>query len=194
MKLTNKLWMAVLVAFALLAAPTRAADQFGVDPTFSPSTVTHAPLTTNTAPIAIIGFIQTNFVTVSASKIMPIPSDGRFGLFIQAGATNALTVTNCTCVVEGLVFTRTSAGALRTNVVDNNGTINISFPVNGTTPSDFVTNFTGFPTSLGTLTDTRWASWDALRIRTCTNVNSETIWLTNFMQFRPRALETRSVP
>lgn len=167
--------VACLVATLSFTSVAEAASQYGVDSTYNPSGVIHDPVLTNRSATLIAGLINTNFVNVYASRILPVPADGRFGFWIQTGATNALTVTNCSCTFQGIMFDSN----LRTNVVDNQ-TLTVTVPTSATAAYDLVTNF---PT---VLSDNRtFAGWDGIRVLSCTNVNSESIWVSNFFQLRP---------
>lgn len=171
-----KAMAALVLALVTVVFSTTAADRFGVDVTGPISTVTKMRATTNTGAIMIPGLITTNFISVSAARFLPIPRDGRFGFFIQTGATNALTVTNCSCIVEAVEFDMSG----RTNVISNY-TITLTPTVAGAvTASNYNTNW---PTVL--LNSAAYAGADAFRLRSCTNVNSESIWLSNVLYLRP---------
>lgn len=156
----------LVVTCAVLALAAIAATQIGVTFRPAPSNAGRNSWTTNTGPMTIIGFMNSN-LTATSAKILPVPKSG-FGVQIRVGATNALTVTNCTMILEGVVFD--SAGL--TQVVDNLSWT-VTIPVNGTTGYDLYTNMFN---NLG-----RFDFWgiDGVRIRSITNVNTESIFITN---------------
>lgn len=160
--------MLALTLFTLVPARAGIGD-------VNPSGVTHTPVTTNVNAFCVVGFVLTNF-PVGAQKVLPLPKNGRFGFWASVGATNSLTVTNGSIATfEGLMYSPDG----KTNVVDN-WTIGVHLPVTGVTnASDIVTNF---PT---TLTDNRTYIVDALRLKSITNVNAESIFVTNFYLLTP---------
>jgi ABC-type branched-subunit amino acid transport system permease subunit len=112
------------------------------------------------------GFVLTNIPAASA----PIFRAGRDGVFlyIKTIGTNALTVTNCTATVELL------GGPEGTNVIDNQ-TYTITFTTAGTAVSDYGTNI---PSSAANILNV-----PALRLRSITNVNSQSIIISNITAY-----------
>lgn len=172
MKKIKLMLLAVLASVALTSV--QAADQFRTDYTGLISGVGRTKVTTNNSVITVLGFMNSNF-TASAQKLLPVPRDGKFGFWVNTGATNALTVTNSTATFEGVMFDSNG----RTNVVDN-WTFTIPITASGTSASDMVTNFPQNAAYMFTV-----AGVDAIRLRSITNVNAESIFITNFLQLRP---------
>ena len=168
----------VVAAAVLLMPVAQAADQFGVDPTASPSGYIHANVVTQnlvSVPFLVPGSFTTN-LPVTFARLVPVPSSG-FGWYLRTGGTNAASTTNLTITLEGVIRPTSST----TQVVDN-ATIVVSTPAVATalpTGYDYLTNF-----SPNLLVGTELTRVDAVRIRSIQNTNLASIWISNMFQIR----------
>jgi hypothetical protein len=173
-----KLFTVVLAAVLLMPVASHAADQFGVDPTASPSGYVHANVVTQnlvSVPFLVLGSSTTN-LPVTMARLVPVPTTG-FGWYLRTGGTNAADTTNLTVTLEGVIRPTSST----TQVVDN-ATIVVKTPAVASalpTGYDYLTNFTPYITS-----GTELLRCDAVRIRSIQNTNLNSIWISNMFQIR----------
>jgi hypothetical protein len=127
------------------------------------------PVLTNTAAYMVAGLIRTN-VPITVARVIPVGASG-VQLFALVGATNALTVTNSVATFEVI-------GPRGTNGLTA-PTFTWSFPCPGTTSGGgrYTTNFSS--AYVAAQANTALGNVHGLRLLHITNVNSESIWLTN---------------
>jgi hypothetical protein len=171
----KKLFGILMVATALLLPQvTSAADQYGIDATYAPSSYTHATMITNGTALWCPPILVTN-IPVHVAKIMPVPKDG-FGVYFRSGGTNSTATTNLTITLEGVIFT--SSGV--TQVVDNATFSIVATATTLPTGHDYLTNFPALNSGLAGVLN----RCDGIRVRSIENTNTTSLWLTNLFQLR----------
>lgn len=154
----NKFAILLAAILALVAAPVQA--QFISGPAWG-------SVLTNSTAVMIAGFINTNF-GINASRVFPV-GQGGVQLFATVGGTNALTVTNNTLVFE-------LVGPHGTNGL-NAPTFTWTLGANGTSAGRYTTNFSS--AFVAAQANTALQNVQGMRLLTATNVNSQSIWITN---------------
>lgn len=149
-----------VIAFAWATVNTAKAQFIG-GPSFG-------SVLTNQNAVMVAGFIRTNF-GLTAHRTFPVGAGG-VQLFATVGATNALTVTNCSALFE-------LVGPGATNGLSG-PTFTWTFPVFGLgSTGRITTNFSSV--YVAAQANTALANVQGMRLLYVTNVNSESIWLTN---------------